>query len=809
MFKKALAGWPHVLRVLAMALAALALAWGIAGTEALLAAMVGAGLGVVSGELLSRTRVKLPVLLASAALVLLLALLGSSLAAATETLPRMIGPGTTLRVTGVLRFGALALTTACALRAIAARKKTAVALEAGFLVVAITTVFAAHRDGVIARPLWLSDWAWQEGIDPAQILLGVGCVAVGLLAILLLAEQKSGRSVSSLMLLAALATLAMLCVSVIGVPKPDPLADLGLKVSGDGEPPPPPPPDAGPGDPQKVDGGGQPDASQDGGGKPDAGDAGQDGGEADGGKDGGGRDTSLDGGEDASGLTDAATDAGEGQSDASLDDASIANQPTPQERPQDSSQQQLDQSEGERGAAAPVAVVLLDDDYSPPSQAYYFREDALSQFNGSRLVAGTRSDVDMDILPSHPTEPTEVRDAPPAKGRTRVHATVAMLTEHNRPFGLETPTSFAPAPNPNRQRFVRAYRFEALAQSIEYRKLFGRTAGNAAWTPDVLAYYTQAPTDPRYAELAKKIVAKLPPARQKDPFAMALAVKIHLDHELTYSTNARHTGASDPAAEMLFGDKIGYCVHFAHSAVYLWRSLGIPARVGVGYRSEEDNRKGGSTILIRSGDAHAWPELYLDGLGWIILDISAAKNLDPPGQPPDDDLQRLLGEMARNQPPDPTEQPTKKKLKPYQHFGRDIGIAGLLLLAAIVTILYLVKIWRRLRPRLVGAYGMPRVGYRAALDVLAEAGLSREYGETREGFAQRIKAVSPSFEKLTSMHLAAWFRSPDLELGARPELAKGTWKETLSAVKREVGRGAKLWRRVLGMLNPASFLDSK
>ena len=49
--------------------------------------------------------------------------------------------------------------------------------------------------------------------------------------------------------------------------------------------------------------------------------------------------------------------------------------------------------------ASPVAVVLLHDDYSPPLGYYYFRQTAFSQFNGVRLVASTRDDVDR-LVPS-------------------------------------------------------------------------------------------------------------------------------------------------------------------------------------------------------------------------------------------------------------------------------------------------------------------------------------------------------------------------------------------------------------------------
>ena len=46
----------HGFRAIAMALAALSLAWGISLTEGLVAAMIGAVLGVAAGELIARSR---------------------------------------------------------------------------------------------------------------------------------------------------------------------------------------------------------------------------------------------------------------------------------------------------------------------------------------------------------------------------------------------------------------------------------------------------------------------------------------------------------------------------------------------------------------------------------------------------------------------------------------------------------------------------------------------------------------------------------------------------------------------------------
>jgi len=452
-----------------------------------------------------------------------------------------------------------------------------------------------------------------------------------------------------------------------------------------------------------------------------------------------------------------------------------------------------------------MAIVLLENDYSPPSQAYYFREDALSQYNGSRLVVSSVAGTDLDISSGFPAEPTPIVAPPSPDGREPVRTTVVLLTEHTKPFALESPVLLAPAPNPNPSRFTRAYRVESLSQIIDYKDLAGRPAGDRSWPPEVRAHYTAPPSDPRFTELARRIAADLRPELRSDPFALAASVKLYLDKEVTYSTSAKHAGVLDPTADMLFGDRIGYCVHFAHAAVFLWRALGIPSRVGVGYRSEEDGRKGGSAILIRSGDAHAWPELYLEGAGWIILDIAPAQNLDTPRPPVDDELQRLLGQMARGEPPDqPQERGKTPKLRDILRW---IGGAGLILVATALILLYLIKLWRRLSPRFTNAGSLPRVAYRSALDSLAEAGLTRRFGETREAFAARAQPLSPAFEALTWMHLAARLGEQSAARAANPTPAQ--WRAALTQVRLEIAQRGSPFRRFLGALNPASFLDAR
>ncbi|MCA9580910.1 MAG: hypothetical protein KC416_03890, partial [Myxococcales bacterium] len=83
---------------------------------------------------------------------------------------------------------------------------------------------------------------------------------------------------------------------------------------------------------------------------------------------------------------------------------------------------------------SPVGVVLLHDDYSPPAGLYYFRQGAFSQFNGNRLVRTTRADVDRDTAEAFPVGKTAIDEVPPVAFRATLDTTVALLSDHARPF---------------------------------------------------------------------------------------------------------------------------------------------------------------------------------------------------------------------------------------------------------------------------------------------------------------------------------------------------------------------------------------
>jgi len=458
------------------------------------------------------------------------------------------------------------------------------------------------------------------------------------------------------------------------------------------------------------------------------------------------------------------------------------------------------------GRQAPVAVVLLHDDYSPPNDLYYFRQAAFSQYNGRRLVVATLDGVDDDLVPAFVLEPQTLEPVPNAfDDRTRLDTTVALLSEHNRPFALESPVSLTPASNPDPGRFRRVYRVTSEALASKHEALLGRGVGDPGWTDEQRAHYLEAPKDKRFAELAEEIAAELPEGLKEDLVARGLMVSLWLGREGTYSLKSGHASASDPTADFLFGDRIGYCVHFAHAAVFLMRSLGVPSRVSTGYAIEEAARQGGSAILLTGAHSHAWPEMYVTGVGWTVVDVYPEKSLDPPVQPPDADLQRLLGEMARGTKPLPQgeDRPLEPVLAALRGLPQLIARVISIFVPALLLLAYLIKLWRRVTPAFARS-SAPRVVYRAALDRLSDVALRRQRGETREAFAERLarEAALPSFTRLTGEHVRAHFGPGAL---ATPRELRAI----SSAVNRELGSSVPFLRRFRGALNPFSWLRSR
>jgi transglutaminase-like putative cysteine protease len=68
--------------------------------------------------------------------------------------------------------------------------------------------------------------------------------------------------------------------------------------------------------------------------------------------------------------------------------------------------------------------------------------------------------------------------------------------------------------------------------------------------------------------------------------------------------------------------RTGVCVQYAYALTVLARSLGIPARMVLGYTA--GTYVSGGKWAVKSSDAHAWTEVYFSGYGWITFEATPA-----------------------------------------------------------------------------------------------------------------------------------------------------------------------------------------
>ena len=66
----------------------------------------------------------------------------------------------------------------------------------------------------------------------------------------------------------------------------------------------------------------------------------------------------------------------------------------------------------------------------------------------------------------------------------------------------------------------------------------------------------------------------------------------------------------------------GYCSYYATAFVLLARSYGIPARYVQGFRAPVGTASRAKASVL-SSFAHAWPEAYLEGIGWLVFEPTA------------------------------------------------------------------------------------------------------------------------------------------------------------------------------------------
>lgn len=233
-------------------------------------------------------------------------------------------------------------------------------------------------------------------------------------------------------------------------------------------------------------------------------------------------------------------------------------------------------------------------------------------------------------------------------------------------------------------------------------------------------------------ELLKNIDIRTDPAGQiydtrrnrinnEKTLLIANEVKKWLAENMTYSLELDELApGEDPVDYFMHTSKKGYCAHFASAAVTLLHDLHVRSRYATGYVAtvdafEEKNERVEATVL--DSDAHAWVEIFLDGIGWVPFEVTNGYSVE-------ERLEKKKNETATeahataSPAPSPTVAPTDDKVKnnngaSFNHIVKNVVKVAVIIVIAVffVSIIFVIINSGRKRKMLVNAINRRRTLY--------------------------------------------------------------------------------------------------
>lgn len=235
--------------------------------------------------------------------------------------------------------------------------------------------------------------------------------------------------------------------------------------------------------------------------------------------------------------------------------------------------------------------------------------------------------------------------------------------------------------------------------------------------------YLQLPASvtPRTVELARSIAEG-----QSNPYDIADAVTNYLRANITYTQTVPEPPLDQEWVDwFLFDLKSGFCNYYASAEIVLLRSLGIPARMAVGYaQGQRAFNSVGETdqaifYQVRQSDAHAWPEVYFPNYGWVEFEptVSQSAILRPVGLASSTTSFPVPGPLAaptqvRSSEEDQTNSSLQSQLQNTNALTSSLITLGAWSLLVVGAVLLMVVAWRK------GLQGRP-------VPILLDAGLRR------------------------------------------------------------------------------------
>ena len=287
---------------------------------------------------------------------------------------------------------------------------------------------------------------------------------------------------------------------------------------------------------------------------------------------------------------------------------------------------------------------------------------------------------------------------------------------------------------------------------------------------DILSRYLDLPPNlPRAVRRTALSVA----GGETTPYRRARALQDWFRANFTYNLQVP-PGHDGTAMEQFLTSRQGYCEQFAGTYAAMARMLGLPARVAIGFTS--GTRGADGLWHVTGKEAHAWPEVFLSGYGWVAFEPTPGRGLpgaeaytDVPAAQAADAPATTVPDTAAPAAPAPPSSEVTEPAAPAPAARSQSGpravVVGVL---AGLVVLYgagvpLANRRRRRRRRAGAATPADRVlvAWAEAVEDLAAAGLGRRRWETAPEFARRVsRAAGPAGPALVRLaddtSAAAW-----------------------------------------------------
>lgn len=143
---------------------------------------------------------------------------------------------------------------------------------------------------------------------------------------------------------------------------------------------------------------------------------------------------------------------------------------------------------------------------------------------------------------------------------------------------------------------------------------------------------------------------------------MAIIDELVLNHTYTRTPMLPLDESLDGVENFLSVTREGYCVQFASAAALMLRQCGIPARFVEGYLAADFEldiyaQDGGRyQTIVRDSDAHAWIEVWYDGIGWIVYECTPTYYINMYGDS-SETADKLKGDAPGQTPEQPEDPP--------------------------------------------------------------------------------------------------------------------------------------------------------